>query len=99
MVRSWEDRFHLEKGFIEALREPVSKGLERFRRTSKTTPRSFPPPTPALIEGRAGFQPGCGSVQDGSFSIIGYTSTAFPLMLLIAALEDAQPGDRLLLAS
>jgi 3-hydroxy-3-methylglutaryl CoA synthase len=27
MVHSWEDRFRLEKGFIESLQESVSKAL------------------------------------------------------------------------
>src|SRR3712207_8159737 len=35
MVRAWEDRFRLEKGFIESLTESVSKALEKFARTSK----------------------------------------------------------------
>ena len=30
---------------------------------------------------------------------LGHTGTAFPLMLLIAALENAHPGDRRLLVS
>jgi 3-hydroxy-3-methylglutaryl CoA synthase len=30
-----EDRFQLEKGFLKALRESVSKGLERFGRILK----------------------------------------------------------------
>jgi 3-hydroxy-3-methylglutaryl CoA synthase len=32
MVRAWEDRFRLEKGFLEPLRESVSKAVEKFGR-------------------------------------------------------------------
>src|SRR6266850_427263 len=35
MVRSWEDRFWLEKGFIESLRESASKALQKFGTTTK----------------------------------------------------------------
>jgi uncharacterized OB-fold protein len=33
------------------------------------------------------------------FTAIGHTGTAYPLMMLVAALEDAKPGDRILVAS
>jgi hydroxymethylglutaryl-CoA synthase len=101
MVRSWEDRFRLEKGFIEALRESVSKGLERFGRTTKDYSKvifSAPDPRAHREAARALGLDGS-QVQDGLFSALGHTGTAFPLMLLIAAIEDAKPGDRLLLAS
>jgi uncharacterized OB-fold protein len=38
-------------------------------------------------------------VQDPLFTALGHTGTGFPLMLLTAALEEAKPGDQLLLAS
>jgi hydroxymethylglutaryl-CoA synthase len=38
-------------------------------------------------------------VQDPLFMAMGNTGAAFPLMLLIAALEEAKPGDLILLAS
>jgi hydroxymethylglutaryl-CoA synthase len=101
MVRSWEDRFRLEKGFIEALRESVSKGLERFGRTIKDYSKVIfsAPDARALREAARALGLDAAQVQDGLFNVLGHTGTAFPLMLLIAALEDAQPGDRLLLAS
>jgi hydroxymethylglutaryl-CoA synthase len=101
MVRSWEDRFRLEKGFIEALRESVSKGLERFGRTIKDYTKVIfsAPDGRALREAARALGLDAAQVQDGLFSVLGHTGTGFPLMLLIAALEDAQPGDRLLLAS
>jgi hydroxymethylglutaryl-CoA synthase len=101
MVRAWEDRFRLEKGFIEALRESVSKGLERFGTTTKDYSKVIfsAPDARAHREAARALGLDAAQVQDGLFSALGNTGTAFPLMLLIAALEEAKPGDRLLLAS
>jgi uncharacterized OB-fold protein len=38
-------------------------------------------------------------LQNPLFDVMGNTGTAFPLMLLVAALEEAKAGDRILLAS
>jgi hydroxymethylglutaryl-CoA synthase len=101
MVRSWEDRFRLEKGFIESLNESVSKALEKFTRTIKDYTKVIFSAPDARAHREAsrtlGLEPS--QVQDGLFSVMGHTGAAFPLMLLITALEEAQPGDRLLLAS
>jgi len=101
MVRSWEDRFRLEKGFIESLRESVSKALEKFGTTAKDYSRViFSAPDPrAHREAIRALGLEAAQVQDGLFSALGNTGAAFPLMLLIAAIEDAKPGDHLLLAS
>jgi 3-hydroxy-3-methylglutaryl CoA synthase len=101
MVRSWEDRFRLEKGFIESLCTSVSKGLEKFGTTAKDYSRVIlaAPDARAHREAIRALGLEAAQVQDGLFSALGNTGAAFPLMLLIAALEDAKPGDRLLLAS
>jgi hydroxymethylglutaryl-CoA synthase len=100
MVRSWEDRFRLEKGFIESLRESVSKASQKFGTTTKDYAKVVfsAPDVRAHREAVRALGLQATQVQDGLFSVLGNTGTAFPLMLLIAALEDAQPGDRLLLA-
>jgi hydroxymethylglutaryl-CoA synthase len=101
MVRSWEDRFRLEKGFIESLRESVSKALEKFGMTAKDYSRVIfaAPDARAHREAIRALGLEASQVPDGLFSALGHTGAAFPLMLLIAAIEDAEPGDRLLLAS
>jgi hydroxymethylglutaryl-CoA synthase len=101
MVRSWEDRFRLEKGFIESLHESVSNALQKFGTTTKDYAKVIfsAPDARAHREAARALGLEAAQVQDGLFSVLGNTGTAFPLMLLIAALEDAQPGDRLLLAS
>ena len=47
---------------------------------------------------RLGFDPQS-QVQDPLFGKMGNTGAAYPLMLLIAALEEAKPGDKILVAS
>ena len=100
MVRAWEDRFRLEKGFIESLTTSVSKALGKFTRTTKDYTKVIfsAPDARAHREAARALGLEASQVQDGLFSGMGHTGAAFPLMLLIAALEEAQPGDRLLLA-
>jgi hydroxymethylglutaryl-CoA synthase len=101
IVRSWEDRFRLEKGFIDALRASVSKALHKFGTTTKDYAKVIfsAPDSRAHREAVRALGLEAAQAQQGLFNGLGHTGTAFPLMLLIAALEDAQPGDRLLLAS
>jgi 3-hydroxy-3-methylglutaryl CoA synthase len=101
MVRSWEDRFRLEKGFIESLRESVAKALGKFSRTIQDYTKVIfaAPDARAHREAARALGLEVSQVQDGLFSVLGHTGAAFPLMLLVAALEEAKPRDRLLLAS
>jgi hydroxymethylglutaryl-CoA synthase len=101
MVRSWEDRFRLEKGFIESLRESTSKALKKFGTTAKDYAKVIfsAPDARAHREAVRALGLEAAQVQDELFSALGNTGAAFPLMLLIAAIEDAKAGDRLLLAS
>ena len=101
VVRSWEERFRLEKGFIESLRESVSKALPKFGTTIKDYAKVIfsAPDARAHREAARALGLEAVQVQDGLFSVLGHTGTAYPLILLIAALEEAQPGDRLLLVS
>jgi hydroxymethylglutaryl-CoA synthase len=101
MVRSWEDRFRLEKGFIASLQEAVSKALEKFSRTLPEYAKVIfsAPDARAHREAVRALRLAESQVQDGLYGVMGHTGAAFPLMLLVAALEEAQPGERLLLAS
>jgi 3-hydroxy-3-methylglutaryl CoA synthase len=101
LVRAWEDRFRLEKGFIEALSAAVANALQKFGTTTKDYAKVvFAAPDARAHREAArvlGLDPS--QTQEALYSGMGHTGTAFPLMLLIAALEEAKPGDRLLLAS
>ncbi|MCL6446615.1 MAG: hydroxymethylglutaryl-CoA synthase [Armatimonadetes bacterium] len=100
-VRSAEDRFASEEGYLKILPLAV-KGL--FEKC-KLTPRDF---TKAVFYApdarrhremarRLGFDLQT-QVQEPLFNKAGNTGTAFSLLMLAAALEEAKPGDRILLA-
>jgi 3-hydroxy-3-methylglutaryl CoA synthase/uncharacterized OB-fold protein len=101
-VRSWEDRFSSTHGYLDSVREAVS-GLMR---KTNLSPKDFAkvvfysPDARRYVElaRRLGFDDKT-QLQDALFAVLGNTGTAFPLMLLIAALEEAKAGDRILLAS
>jgi 3-hydroxy-3-methylglutaryl CoA synthase/uncharacterized OB-fold protein len=101
-VRSWEDRFSSTHGYLDTVSEAVS-GLMR---KTNLSPKDFAkvvfysPDARRYVElaRQLGFDDKT-QLQDALFAVLGNTGTAFPLMLLIAALEEAKAGDRILLAS
>ena len=101
-VRTWEDRFVVERGYTQTLVDAI-KGLCK---KAGLTPKAF---TKAVLYGpdarslagaarAAGFDVKT-QLQDALFGKLGNTGCAFAPMLLIAALEDAKPGSTLLLGS
>jgi hydroxymethylglutaryl-CoA synthase len=101
-VRSWEDRFAATHGYLEVMKEAVSGLLKK----TGLTPQDFAkvvfysPDARRYAElARAlGFDAKT-QVQDPMVGVMGNTGTALPIMLLVAALEEAKAGDHILLAS
>jgi 3-hydroxy-3-methylglutaryl CoA synthase len=100
-VRSWEDRFVFEEGYLKVL--PAA--IQGFLKKSGNAIKDF---NKAVIygsdlrrhkqmTGMLGLKPE--QVQDPLFEKTGNTGTAFSLMMLAAALEDAKAGDKILLAT
>ena len=97
-LRSWEDRFMMEEGLERILVEAAQSFMEKH----SLTPQSFSKVAFHSPDGRRhtalgrrmGFAEG--QIQDPLYGQIGNTGTAFPLMLLAGALEDADEGDLLL---
>ncbi len=100
-VRSWEDRFGLDEGYTKF---PVEAAAGVMKKCN-LTPRDFakvclygPNSRRHTTLGRGmGFEPG--QIQDPLLDTVGNTGAALPLMILVAALEEAKPGDRILLVS
>ena len=101
-VRTWEDRFIVQHGYRENLIEAIQGLLEK----TGQAPQDF---TKAVLYGpdarshtgvaRAlGLDPSA-ALQSPLFGQLGNTGAAFALMLLVAALEEAHAGERLLFAS
>jgi len=101
-IRSWEDRFTTTHGYAAAVTAAVSGLLKKtglkpadFAKVVFYTPDAR---RSADVAKRLGFDPKT-QLQDPFFNNMGNTGTALPLMLLVAALEEAKAGDRILLAS
>ncbi len=100
-VRAWEDRFVFEEGYLKILPQAVKSFLEKANLAVKDVAKAVLY-GPDLRRHRQlvdalGFKPE--QVQEPFFDRLGNTGTAFVPMMLVAALEDAQPGDKILVAS
>ncbi len=100
-VRSWENRFVFEEGYLKILPQAVKNFLDRYNLAAKDINKAvFYGPDlrrHRQMVGLLGFKPE--QVQDPLFDKLGNTGTSFTPMLLVAALEDAKPVDNILVAS
>jgi 3-hydroxy-3-methylglutaryl CoA synthase/uncharacterized OB-fold protein len=100
-VRSWEDRFVFEEGYLKVLPQAVKSFLEKsnIAITDITKVVFYGPDLRRhrQMAGLLGLKPE--QVQEPFFDKLGNTGTAFTLMLLVAALEESKPGDTILVAS
>lgn len=95
-MRSWEDRFIIEEGFQRIMGDAAKAALQKFN----AKPADFAKAVcyaPSLrrhqeITRALGFKPE--QVQDPLFGSLNNTGTAYALMLLVSALQSAQPGQR-----
>jgi 3-hydroxy-3-methylglutaryl CoA synthase len=101
-VRSWEDRFVREAGYIGVVVEAVSSALKKYGLTPNDFSKAvfYAPNARDLtaVAQKLGFDAKT-QVQPPLYNEVGNTGTAHSLMLLAAALAEAKAGDRLLLAS
>ena len=101
-VKSWEDRFVVEHGYQKNIREVVQGLLAKTKTTAADYSRiALYGPDARSLAGAAkaaGFDPKS-QLQPALFGQLGNTGAAFAPMLLIAALEEAKPRDRLLVAN
>ncbi|HYC21167.1 MAG TPA: 3-oxoacyl-[acyl-carrier-protein] synthase III C-terminal domain-containing protein [Candidatus Bathyarchaeia archaeon] len=98
-VHAWEDRFVVDHGYRHSVKEVVKGLLQKsnlkvsdFAKLVLYGPDAR---SHAQLVRELGFNPS-NQVQDPLFGKIGNAGAAFAPLLLTAALEDARPGDRLL---
>ena len=100
-VHVWSDRFTVPEGYQPLIRNAVSAAMKKFGvEPAGITKFIFSAPdarTHAAMAPLLKFDAKT-QLQYPLFNEMGNTGTAFPLMLLVAALEQAKPGDTLLLA-
>ena len=101
-VKSWEDRFVIEEGFLKAFKEAVSECMQKY----ECKPEDFAKVISYAPDYRRHMQiakmlkiDAASQLQDGLFAAVGLTGCAHPLLMLVGALEEAKPGDKLLLVS
>ena len=101
-TRSWEDRFILSEGYTRNIAEAISGIMQKYSLKPKDIAKAvFYAPDArrhSELAKELGFDPKS-HVQDPMFKSIGNTGAAFALMMLVAALEEAKPGDRILFAN
>jgi len=101
-VHSWEERFVREKGYSRVVPMAVSAALEKYDLAPKDFSKAvFYTPNPGLLAGVAkqlGFDTKT-QLQNVLSAEMGNTGAALSPMLLVAALEEAKAGDRILVVS
>ena len=100
-VRSWEDRFATEEGLeriipdaVAGFLEKYGMGIQDFAKVALYGPDAR---RHARLARGLGLQPE--QLQEPLFGRLGNTGAAFPLMLLVGALESAQASELLLVVS
>ena len=100
-VRSWEDRFAIEEGLERILGDALAGFMEKqgiaARDVGKLALYAPDGRRHSQLARQLGFS--AEQVQDPMFGRLGNTGAAFPLMLLVSALEDTGPGQLIVTAS
>ena len=98
---AWEDRFIRDSGYGRFVVEVISGLLKKYNLNIKDVAKIAYPGLYAREHGaiakRLDAEPV--QLQDTLLNTVGDTGSASPLMMLVAALEDAEPGDKILVAS
>ena len=101
-VKMWEGRFVLGEGYAAHIKEIIGAILDKYNLTPRDITKLILPATDGRICKKLakdlGFDENV-QVQDTLLSDIGHCGTAQPLMMLCAALEEAEPGDLILLTA
>ena len=98
-VRIWEDRFAIDEGYLRVVPRAVSALLGKHKLSPGDLAKAvFYAPSERRLRDmgkKLGLKPE--QCQDELLGNVGNTGTALPLMMLVAALEEAKPDDRILL--
>jgi 3-hydroxy-3-methylglutaryl CoA synthase/uncharacterized OB-fold protein len=99
--RTWEDRFVITHGYVEHLQKAVRALFKKYnvgpKDFSKAVFYGYDARRHGEMARALGFDPA--QVQDALLTTVGNTGTASAPMMLVGALEEAKPGDRILFAN
>lgn len=99
IIRSWEDRFIREEGYLPYVEKAVTVLLQKQNLTAKDFAKVVICSPDARMHQASVKSLGLNSkeqVQDLLFDSVGHTGTALVPMVLVSALEGAKAGDRIL---
>ena len=98
---AWEERWVRDEGYLKIVPRAVAALLAKCGVEAGAITHFCMPGTlsriGAAVAKRCGLNDG--AVRDNLAAVCGDTGVAHPLLMLAAALEDAKPGDRILLAA
>lgn len=101
-VQSWEERFVVTEGYMKTMQTILSRIMEKYKLTPKEFAKVvFNGPdgkSHANLAKRLGFDL-LTQVQDPTYESLGNMGTAALPMMLVDALRDARPDDRILVAN
>jgi hydroxymethylglutaryl-CoA synthase len=98
---AWEDRFIRDSGYSQFITEVISGLLKKYKLNIKDFAKIIYPGLYAREHGAIAKKLGAdpAQLQDTLLGTVGDTGSASPLMMLVAALEDAKPGEKILVVS
>jgi hydroxymethylglutaryl-CoA synthase len=102
LPRTWEERFTLDEGYEPHMKKAVAALLKANGATAKDFSKAAFYAPNARSHGAMARSLGLDAktqVQDPLFDSVGNTGAAFALMTLVGALEEAKPGDQILLGN
>jgi len=100
-VHYWQDRFSLVRSYQPYMEKAIAEAMKKFGLETKDLAKvvyNAPDARSHGIVARA-LKLDAKQIQNPLIEVMGNTGSAFPLMQLVAALEDAKPGDRILVAA
>ena len=100
-VRNWEERFGLDEGYRKIPAEAAAGVMQKLGLSPKDFARACFYGSNTRRHGELGKKIGLEpeQIQDPLLDTVGNTGGALSLMILVAALEEAKAGDRILLLS
>lgn len=101
-IRTWEDRFVATHGYMEIVGDTVLSLMKRYglgpKDFTKVVLNADSPRRHREMVLKLGFDIRT-QIEEPMFASLGNTGAAFAPMILVAALEKAKPGDKLLLVN
>jgi 3-hydroxy-3-methylglutaryl CoA synthase len=103
-IRAWEDRFVMDESYSKVMPEAISGLMKKCNLSPKDFAKAvFDPPGDIRRHGQVaaglGFEAGQLLDPAGIFVNAGLLGSAMSFMMLVSALEEAEPGQKILFAS